>query len=384
LPGALYLGKYFEEPLMQKIVLPIILLLILASAAGQASVSPGIEKPLIPRVTTIPYQLGDRILQIKTYQYGAVKDLVYINLHDDEVTAVNGARKILEKKGGFLIRIENYRTRNIKFRLDGKYYTIDPNRMFSRTGIIHSLIIFGKTSDKAIDEVERFANRILQLIPSHPSYVIALHNNSNGRYSINSFLPGGVHEKDAKLLYINPEQDADDIFLTTDSVLFHQLVDEKYNAVLQDNEKAKKDGSLSIYCGEKNIRYVNCETEHGRQEQYDEMIVSASNHITGSNPDAIAYHYQVLQQKEYIPVKKEAPVFFGEKKVGLIRPVRDSATTAPGILEMDKSFSLYSNMDFFLFRYLTTSPRFEVRIDPTRSKELIDPAKAIVRIKAVR
>lgn len=381
---ALYLGEYFEEPLMQKPILPIILSLILASAAGQAPVPPGIAKPLIPRVTIIPCKLGDRTLQIKTYQYGNVKDFVYINLHDDEVTAVNGARKILEKKGGFLIRIENYRTRNIKFRLDGKYYTIDPNRMFSRTGIIHSLIIFGRTSDQAVNEVEKFANRILQLIPPHPAYVIALHNNSNGRYSINSFLPGGIHEKDAKLLYINPEKDADDIFLTTDSVLFQQLADEKYNAVFQDNEKAKKDGSLSIYCGEKNIRYVNCETEHGRQEQYDEMIVSASNHITGSNPDAIAYRYQILQQKEYIPVKKEMPVYFGEKKIGLIRPVKDSAMAAPGILEMDKGFSLYSNMDFFLFQYLTGSPKLELRIDPTRPKELIDPAKAIIRIKAVR
>src|SRR5206468_125422 len=140
----------------------------------------------------------ERVIQIKTFQYGDLKDIVYVNLHDDEITAINGARKVLEKKGGLLIKIENFRTRNIKFILDGKKYTIDPNRMFSREGIARSLLIFGNTSPQAIDEVEKFANRILQLIPSNSAWIIALHNNTNGKYSINSYRRGGDKEKDAK------------------------------------------------------------------------------------------------------------------------------------------------------------------------------------------
>jgi hypothetical protein len=305
-------------------------------------------------------------------------------LHDDEITSINGARKILEKKGGYLIRIENYKTRNLKFKLEGKYYTIDPNRMFSRVGIAQSLIVFGRTSPKAIDEIEKFATRILKLIPEDPSCIIALHNNSNGKYSINSYLPGNLREKDAKQLHINPDLDADDMFLTTDSILFSRLIREKYNAIWQDNINVKKDGSLSVYCGENNLSYVNCETEHGQQEQYDSMIHTAVSYIERRNPNIIAYNYKLLDPRENNRIKKENPVYFGEKKVGFIYAPQDTTRFSPGKLEMDKTFRLYSNMDFFFFLSGANSPRFELRIDPTRPRELVDANKAIINVKVVR
>ena len=268
---------------MRKTSLPFLLLLSLQLAAGQSISGPVTDKTFVPKINTVTYKLGERIIQIKTFQYGDRKDLVYVNLHDDEITAVNGARKVLEKRGGYLIKIENFRTRNIKFKLDGKQYTIDPNRMFSRVGIARSLVIFGNTSPEAIDEIEKFATRILQLIPQSPSWIIALHNNTNGKYSINSYRRGGDKEDDAKQLNVNDDLDADDFFLTTDSLLYTRLTAEKYNAVWQDNEKAKRDGSLSIYCGERNIHYINCETEHGRQPEYDGMIVAAVNKLDNTN-----------------------------------------------------------------------------------------------------
>ena len=45
-----------------------------------------------------------------------------------------------------------------------------------------------------------------------------------------------------------------------------------YNSVWQDNKHARKDGSLSVYFGEKRKRYVNIETEHGKFEKYTEML----------------------------------------------------------------------------------------------------------------
>jgi hypothetical protein len=352
--------------------------------------------------------------------------MVYVNLHDDEITAVNGARKVLEKRGGMLIKIENYRTRNIKFKLEGKYYTIDPNRMFSRVGIAKSLMVFGRTSPKAIDEIEKFANRILQLIPANPYWIIALHNNSNGKYSINSYLPGGDKEKDAKALNVNQELDADNFFLTTDSLLFRQLSTEQFNMIWQDNEKAKRDGSLSIYCGEKNIHYVNCETENGSQPEYDEMIVAAANLIDGKNTDSIgikkkadpvidkkssdivspkqnpvivpgkqttvivtnktnsaiiAYSYRIIPTSGHLSPKTNTEIFFGERKVGIVTSVlTDSSWTIAGKLEMNKDFPLYSNMDLFLVLSPTAPSRIEVRVDPTRKKELLNPVTAAVLI----
>ena len=427
---------------MRKTTFPVIILFTLQLSAGQTHFNPATDKVYLPKVNTVFYQLGERVIQIKTFQYGDRKDMVYVNLHDDEMTAVNGARKVLEKRGGFLIKIENYRTRNIKFRLEGKQYTIDPNRMFSRVGIARSLIVFGNTSPKAIDEIEKFANRILQLIPQNPSWIIALHNNTNGKYSINSYRPGGDKEKDAKHLNVNDDLDADDFFLTTDSVLFVRLASEKYNTIWQDNENAKRDGSLSIYCGERNIHYVNCETEHGRQPEYDEMIVEAVNKVEGKrsetpntavskpevkkteeivtvskietrkpetpvkkinkkdqkkksdvsrtatkienkNPDAIAYTYRVIPSGNRFSLKTNTEILFGEKKVGLVRSVfTDSAKTVVGKFEMNKDFALYSNMDFFLFISSVNAPRLELRIDPTRKRELINPQFATISISA--
>src|SRR5689334_10484970 len=100
---------------MRKTIIPLIILFCLYIPAGPSRANSGTDKPLVPKVNTFSFRLGDRSVLVRTYQYGSVRDIVYINLHDDEITAVNGARKVLEKKGGFLIRIENYRTRNIRF-----------------------------------------------------------------------------------------------------------------------------------------------------------------------------------------------------------------------------------------------------------------------------
>ncbi|TMI70519.1 MAG: hypothetical protein E6H09_16385 [Bacteroidetes bacterium] len=373
---------------MQKLSLLAILSFIHFAIAAQTSVQLATPRVYLPKEYSVYYKLGERVIQIKLIQYGNSRDRVYINLHDDAITAVNGAKKLLERKGGYLIKIENYKTRNIRFKLDGKYYTIDPNRMFSRAGIARSLIIFGTTSPKAIDEIEKFATRVLQLIPPNPSWIIALHNNTNGKYSVNSYLPGGEKEKDAKGLNVNQDQDADDFFFTTDSVLFYRLANERYNTILQDNVNAKRDGSLSIYCGEKKIRYVNCETEHGRQPEYDQMIVAADRQLESKgldigfvrNPDKIAYSYRVATTgKQFLP-KNNSDILFGERKVGLVRTVQaDSAFAISGKLEMNKDFPLTSDMDFFLFVSSTQPPRLEVRIDPTRKKELVNPS-ATVRI----
>ena len=365
---------------MQKIIFIFILFFVLLSSAGQTHIPSEKTKTYLPKVTTVFYKLGERTIQLKIFQYGDVKDMVYINVHDDEVTAINGAKKLLEKNGGIFIKIENNKTRNIRFKLEGKYYTFDPNRIFSRVGIIQTLTLFGRINKKAIDEVEKFANRILQLIPENPSCIIALHNNTNGKFSITSYLPGNIRKKDANGLYVNPEEDPDNLFLTTDSVLFKRLADDKYNVVWQDNINAKKDGSLSIYCGERNIRYVNCETEHGRQIQYQQMIMLAVNHIERENPDVITYNYKIQALKKISP-ETNSQIMFGEKKIGSIIDAGDSLNTIAGKLWVHKSFPLYSNMDFFLSQ---SSTKLEVRIDPTRKKELLDPANTIINIRAVR
>jgi hypothetical protein len=362
----------------------IVFLFFLSTASAQPGTRAFISPFYEPTSTTIYYKLGEKTIQVKTFLYGTAKDMVYVNVHDDEITALTGAKKLLEKNGGYLIKIENAKERNIRFKLRGQYYTFDPNRMFSRHGIEQTLMLLGNVSEEAIAEVEKFANRILQLIPPNPSCVIALHNNTNGKYSISSYLPGNIREKDAKALVVHPDQDPDDIFLTTDTTLFNLLARDQYNTILQDNVNAKKDGSLSIYCGERGLAYVNCETEHGRYLQYQQMIMIATGHIQRKTSEVVTWNYRLTQNGLYSP-KTNSEIMFGEKRVGQVRSVNaDSTWAISGKLEFNKDFPLYSNMDFYLLLPSAQKPRFEVRIDPTRQKQLLDPAKTVIHIKTTR
>lgn len=221
---------------------------------------------------TIFYKLAENIVPIKIQQYGGRTDMIFINLHDDELTSVDAAKRILEADGGMLIEIENDSQRNIRFKLGNQFYKVDPNRMFSKEGITKSLEQLGITSPKAIDEVEKLGQRIIQLIPGEAKCVVALHNNTPGLFSVIEYAPGNKRSLDSKKVSINATQDTDDFFLTTDRHLYEKLADSGFNTILQDNKRCTDDGSLSVYCGKKNIRYVNCETEHGKTEQYFDMM----------------------------------------------------------------------------------------------------------------
>jgi hypothetical protein len=366
------------------------LLLVPVFVISQATASPVASHTLIPKVTTVYYQLGSTVIPIKSYQYGDSKDLFFINLHDDEMTAVNGAIRLLETNGGTLLRLANKKQRNISFKMDGVSYLFDPNRIFSRHGISQSLSAFGRVSKKAMDEVEKFANRLLKFLPSSPGCVIALHNNSDGKFSVTSYLKGNERENDARAVHLSPNEDPDDLFLTTDSTLYRSLAKEKFNVVWQDNRKAYKDGSLSVYCGEKNICYLNCETEHGKTSQYREMIIAANKYIRKesataavSRSPAIVYHFEISNGTDTLQLAEGEIIYFGDRKIGNIR--KKPTGQGAGQMEITGNFPLYDNMDFFYFSSRKNDPRkLELRIDPTRSRKLYDPAKAIVPVKLMK
>jgi len=369
---------------MQHFSLPLLILLFPVFVFSQTAASPVASHGLTPRVTVVYYQLGSTVIPIKYYQFGDSKDLFFINLHDDEATAVNGAMRLLEMQGVTLIRLVNNKQRNITFKMEGVSYLFDPNRIFSRHGITQSLSGFGRISNKAVDEVEKFANRILKFLPPSPVCVIALHNNSDGKFSVTSYLKGNEREQDARAIHLSPDEDPDDLFLTTDSILYRNLIKEKFNIVWQDNGNASKDGSLSVYCGEKNIRYLNCETEHGKTSQYSAMIVAANKYVRKEvTPPATVYTFQVSNATDSIQLKEGEIIYFGDRKIGTVR--RKPSGQGNGQMEIINSFPLYDNMDFFYFSSRTDDPhKMELRIDPTRSRKLVEPAKAIVPVKLMK
>ena len=240
----------------------------------------------IPFKKTIFYKLGDRTIPIQILQYGEAKNIICINVHDNETTSVEAAKSILEQKGGTLIKIENNGQRIIRFRLKGISYRFDPNRMFSRIGIEQTLRDNRKISNAAIEEVDKFANRLLEIIPDSTSCIIALHNNTEEAFSIKSYLPGSDRQFDARAVYVDSLQDVDDIALTTDSLLYQKMADNGYNSIWQDNVNVRKDGSLSVYCGERSQRYINIETQHGKVKQYVAMLEKLLNILADENKES--------------------------------------------------------------------------------------------------
>ena len=237
----------------------------------------------VPAVQILYFNLGDIRIPVKILQYGSRNDILCINLHDNEQTSVEAARTILQSTGGTLVKIENGRQRVIRFIYRGQRYAFDPNRMFSAEGIKQSLLEnCGRHNSEVVAEIGKFADYILQFIPESARCIVALHNNTNEAFSVKSYLEGSDRAKDAKEVVQHEHQDPDDIILTTDETLFRIMGELGYNAIWQDNENARRNGSLSIWSGENNRRYINIETQHGRLAQYIEMFRKLMNYLDES------------------------------------------------------------------------------------------------------
>ena len=225
------------------------------------------------------YILGSTQVAVQVSVYGDRKNIVMLNLHDNEITSVEAARNVLETTGGVLVNINNNYERLVSFTMKGKTWTFDPNRMFSRNGILKDLVRQNKSCNLAAAKaIEGFAHFVLSKVPKS-STLIALHNNDHQNFSIDSYGENGALRKDVKALHASELQDEDNFFLTTDRKLYQALRDGGFNVILQ-NRKAADDGSLSIYYGRRNKSYVNVEAEIGKVREQEQMIwrvVSSTN-----------------------------------------------------------------------------------------------------------
>ncbi len=246
----------------------IFLLLILSGTACNS-------QEISPDVKVVTHKLGDDSVSIEILNYGKNTKPVFVSLHDDEVTAVNTGKLFLKKNGGMLVRIVNNGKRMIEFTSGNQLFKFDPNRMFSTRGIIETLIKNNNFSPDAVQQVNAFADKFLSLLPRH-DLLIALHNNDEGNLTVHSFSTSGTFRIDARHVRVHPGQDQDNFYLVTDSTL-HRILGGKYNSVLQHNQRATDDGSLSVFYGRRNLKYINIEVQHGKSVEQLQMIQFAMN-----------------------------------------------------------------------------------------------------------
>ena len=211
--------------------------------------------------------------------------LTYFAPHSNETIAQQCGKDAVRQHGGkFVYLTHPGGERDITVNYEGKRYVFDPNRIFTDLGAAASLHnLSGIYPDHIIKGVRTFAQQIVALIGEPPpgAPVVGLHNNTAaGPYSINSYTPGGIFAHDASKVYVNRQKNEHDLFFTTVPLYFDELKARGYNVALQ-SDKVTDDGSLSVYCAQKRIPYVNIDALNaptGYQEQMKmiDVVISIS------------------------------------------------------------------------------------------------------------
>ena len=194
--------------------------------------------------------VGDSRVIIERIQHGKGKS--FVHLHQNETTALQAAKQVVQSEGGSVMTLVHSGQRNIVFHLQHERYEFDPNRIFTDTGIKKTLSAFGHYSPEAHAEVKALAQKITSLLPE--GKIIAVHNNND--YSIKEYLPGESLHHDAGKLHIDSARFYRNFYLATQHDDFIRLKNLRYNVILQA-KAATDDGSLSVYLAHRD--YVNVE-----------------------------------------------------------------------------------------------------------------------------
>ena len=222
-------------------------------------------------VTRHPVVLGRTIVHLVVTEREA-GGLSFVSMHENERTAITAARQLLDQHPGRLLELRSRGQRLVTFWLGATPHVLDPNRMFTDTGIENTLRRYGSYSRAAHGAVAGLRDAFLSLLPpQHDRPVVALHNNAARSYSVDQYRPGGVHGPDAEAIAVQPHRESDAFFLVTTARLFEPLRAAGFSVVLQ-GEASTDDGSLSVWCQRHGRPYINVEVRHGRLEEQRRML----------------------------------------------------------------------------------------------------------------
>jgi hypothetical protein len=186
-----------------------------------------------------------------------------------------------------LIEFVHSGERLVVFHTGGQKYSFDPNRIFSDAGIKATLEKHSGYSPAAHAAIKSFATEYLQYFALEKEpVIIALHNATEGTFSVKSFLPNGEHGSASTETYVSPQRNKYDFFYVTDKRFYDYLKARDFNVTLQDNQNAPDDGSLSVYFARKGIPYLNIEAEVNHLSSQIEMVKVAREMVDQLIPHA--------------------------------------------------------------------------------------------------
>jgi hypothetical protein len=218
------------------------------------------------------YRLGDTLIESVLYRAQG-SDLLLFNLHENESTSVEAALHLIRRRGGQVLALHHSGEREITFLLSGHSFSFDPNRIFTDSGAAATVSPQGPSRPEAVTVVRDFAKEIVSTYSlDSSSAIVTLHNNTDGAYSAESYLPEGQYALDARKVFVDRSRDPDDFFFVTDASLFTRLSRSGFNVVLQNNRFVTDDGSLSVLAARRGIPYVNVEAQHGHRKAQEKML----------------------------------------------------------------------------------------------------------------
>ncbi len=239
--------------------------------------APPAAAPSRPESGRLSVRLGDSTVPVVFVRNGPGN--VLLNLHQDEVTSRRVGEAHVRRVGGTYLAFDTgAATRHLKLKVAGRTYTVDPNRMFDKRGLLAGgQAISPKPSAAVAERLAADARAFLktvvvpELVKAKASALVALHNNHDGGAVSLAGLDGDATV--AQLHRATHGGDHDDFVLTPDQLLFdHVRHADTVHAVRERQglaEGDEADGSLSQYwqganakVGGRVVPYVNSEAQH--------------------------------------------------------------------------------------------------------------------------
>lgn len=222
-----------------------------------------------PVILEIP--LADTLVTFH-WHHPEYRRLMFLVIHDDENTSSDVGYAAMHSFEASLLEMKNDNKYIYDLIADSVTYRFNPNRVFSLNGIESALLQFGPCNDLVVAKIDDFGRQVAGAFFLEPEFIVALHNNANRGFSINSYLTDTILSSCAENVFVNPKRDPDDFFYVIDPVHFIYLKNKGFNVVLQKPSGFSDDGSLSVWCHRKGIPYINIEAEHNHHKEQREML----------------------------------------------------------------------------------------------------------------
>jgi hypothetical protein len=262
-----------------------------------------------PAKTVKTFKLGETDVRVNVYERAGAAVTLFAP-HHNEQGALRAAREAVASRGGRFVEVEaldeaGAPARRLRFRVGGKGYSVDPNRIYTANG----RKCLGLPPD-AEAAVKAFADSLLALLfapggarlREGESLFVAVHNNGDVERSpaaerdsdlsavtfvkplrSRATFRGAFEESAAGVYLSNAEDDEDNFIIVTEPRLLSPFAARGFNVIVQKAAAQLRapgcsldDGSLSVHAAFNNIPYVNLEVDiqggAARQRQMLEAV----------------------------------------------------------------------------------------------------------------